>query len=99
MDRAEDLLMEVSDYESPKYGKHYTAQEVAEIFAPSQETVDALKTWLHESGITGSRVSQSVNKQWLQFDANTGELSALLKTKYHEFYHAETGTTHVACDE
>lgn len=99
MDRAEELLMEVSDHESPKYGQHYSSEEVAEIFAPSQESVDAIRTWLHESGIIASRVSQSFNKQWLQFDASTEELSALLKTKYHEFYHPETGTTHVACDE
>ena len=32
--RAEEFLHEVSDPKSPRYGKHWTAQEVAEMFAP-----------------------------------------------------------------
>lgn len=99
LDRGHDLLMEVSDPESPKYGKHYTADEVADIFAPSEHTVEQIKSWLHESGVHAERVSHSVNKQWLQFDANAAELSGLLKTKFHEFMHVPTQKMHVACDE
>lgn len=29
----EELLMEVSDPTSPKHGQHYTAEEVADLFA------------------------------------------------------------------
>ena len=99
LDRGHDLLMDVSDPDSPKYGKHYSAEEVAEIFAPSEHTAERIKSWLHESGIHAERVSQSWNKQWMQFDASAAELSSLLKTKFHEFMHVPTSKTHVACDE
>lgn len=99
MENAEALLMEVSDQDSPKYGQHYTAEEVADIFAPAEATVETIKAWLHESGIHPHRVSQSWNKQWMQFDASAQELGDLLKTKYHEYLHGPTGKTHVACDQ
>lgn len=51
------------------------------------------------SGIEGGRISQSVNKQWIQFDALTEELEALLHTKYHAYEHTETGQSSVACEE
>jgi tripeptidyl-peptidase-1 len=85
--------------ESYKYGRHYTAEEVAEIFAPSQETVDAINDWLVWAGIAAEKISQSANKQWMQFDASAEELESLLNTNYHIYEHTETGKTNVACDE
>jgi tripeptidyl-peptidase-1 len=72
---------------------------VVEIFAPSQETVDAINEWLISAGIAAEKISQSVNKQWIQFDASAEDLEALLHTKYHVYEHTETGKTAVACDE
>lgn len=91
--------MEVSEHNSPRYGKHYTAEEVAEIFAPAQPAVDIVREWLISSGISASRLTQSVNKQWLQFDAATSELEELLKTEYHVYEHAPTGKHNIACEE
>lgn len=88
-----------SKHDSPNYGKHYSAEEVAEIFAPSQSTVDTIQDWLVSAGIAAKSISQSVNKQWMQFDASTSELESLLKTEYHVYEHAETGKPVVACDE
>jgi tripeptidyl-peptidase-1 len=84
---------------SHKYGQHYTAEEVAKIFAPSQSTVDAINDWLLSAGIAAEKISQSVNKQWMQFDASTEDLESLLNTKYHVYEHTETGQSTVACDE
>jgi len=67
------------------------------MFAPAPEAVAAVRAWLEESGIQG--VSQSVNKQWLQFDTAVEKLEALFMTQYHEFVHEESGGVHVACDE
>lgn len=50
-------------------------------------------------GIERGRVSQSVNKQWLQFDATALELEALLYAEFHHFKHVPTGRTSVACDQ
>lgn len=58
-----------------------------------------VKSWIEEAGIAKERISQSVNKQWIQFDAKVAEIEQLLKTKYFHFEHEPTGTLHVACDE
>lgn len=91
--------MNRSKHDSPKYGQHYTAEEVTDIFAPAQSSVDAVRAWLTSAGIDSERVSQSVNKQWLQFDAMTDDVEALLQAKYHNYEHVPTGKGNIACDE
>lgn len=97
--KGNDLLMEVSHPASPRFGKHYSAEEIVELFAPSDETVDAVRSWLLAAGIESHRISQSANKQWMQFDAKVSEAESLMKTKYHHYEHAPTGRLSVACDE
>lgn len=94
------ILMQRSSHPaSAKFGKHYTAEEVNDIFAPSEESVNAVKGWLEAAGIAAHRVSQSANKQWMQFDAHVHEAEELLKTKYHVYKHKTLGKTNVGCDE
>lgn len=88
-----------SKHDSPKYGQHYTPKEVIDLFAPSPARVNAVRAWLEGAGVEGRRISQSVNKQWLQFDASTAEVETLLHTKYHIYKHPATGNSNVACDE
>ena len=61
--------------------------------------MDAIKSWLVESGIDSKRISHSVNKQWIQLDAKVHEAEKFLKTKYYHYEHEPTGNTHVACEE
>lgn len=44
-------------------GKHWSAEKVANTFAPHPETKDAVMNWLIESGIDRSRLSLSSGKQ------------------------------------
>ena len=74
-------------------------EEIHDIFAPQQDTVETVTAWLHESGIAADRVSQSVNKQWLQFDATASEVEALIKTEYYNYAHYGTGKSNIGCDE
>ena len=97
LDYGHDLLMEVSTPGSSRYGKHYSAEEVVDLFAPSKDTVDSVSKWLEDAGIT--RFSQSTNKQWMQFDAKVEVLEELVKARFHEYHHVDSGVTHVACDE
>ncbi|KAK4976780.1 hypothetical protein LTR42_002825 [Elasticomyces elasticus] len=99
LDRAHEMLDAVSSPESASYGKHYSAESVADIFAPSADAVATVKAWLHAAGVEADRVSQSVNKQWLQFDAKTSEVEELLKAQYHFYEHGQTGKSSIACDE
>ncbi|KAK4550782.1 Tripeptidyl-peptidase sed1 [Oleoguttula mirabilis] len=99
LDKGDDYLMEVSHPESAKYGKHYSVEEVTEIFAPAEDTVQSVRGWLQSAGIDAERISQSVNKQWLQFDAKTSEVEELLKSQYHFYEHGSLGSASIACDE
>ena len=97
LDQGYDHLMDVSHPESKNYGQHWTAQKVAETFAPKQESVDIVTDWLESSGISRHRISRSQSLGWLHFDATVAEAETLLKTEYHLHQH-HTGKPHVACD-
>ena len=84
---------------SEHYGKYYTAEEVHDIFAPSQAAVDTIRGWLESAGISKDRISQSVNKQWMQFEASVEEANNLLRTDFHLWEHTPSGKMNVACDE
>lgn len=98
MDRLEELLLEVSHPESSSFGQHYTPQRIAETFAPSNETVEAITDWLASAGIPVERVSQSQSLGWLTFDATVAEAEDLLRTRYHRYTHS-SGSVQLACDE
>lgn len=98
LDKGWQWLEEVSHPTSEKYGQHWTAKEVADAFAPSQDSVDAVKAWLSSAGISEDRIKQSQSLNFLQFEATVDEAEDLLKTKYHVYEH-ESGQPHVACDE
>ena len=88
-----------SRHDSARFGKHYSAEEVIEIFAPPKEAVDTVRDWLVSAGIAAERIGQSVNKQWLQFDADASEAEGLFKTEYYVYEHSGSGNTNVACDQ
>ncbi|KAH9844650.1 Pro-kumamolisin, activation domain [Teratosphaeria destructans] len=98
LDRAWDWLREVSSPDYPTYGQHWTPEQVADAFAPSEETIDSVRAWLISSGIAEERIQRSEGRNWLRFEASVDEAEDLLKTKYHIFEH-HTGKPHVACDE
>ena len=69
-----------------------------ELFAPKKESVDSVRTWLEAEGIESERISQSTNRQWIQFDAPAAEVERLLKTEYHHYEHFASGKTNIGCD-
>ncbi|KAK4154514.1 peptidase S8/S53 domain-containing protein [Chaetomidium leptoderma] len=99
VDAGHELLMEISNPKSPKYGKHLTRAAVIDLFAPQSHSVEKVKRWLVSAGVDEGRLSQSANKQWIQFDAPTREVEELLLTKYHVFENLETGVKNIACSQ
>lgn len=97
--KADEFLTDVSDPESPNFGKHWSAKQIAETFAPSEDSISAVLDWLSEHGISGSRVKQSQGLNWIHAGVTASEAEKLLDTKYYEFKHALTGQAHVACEE
>ena len=90
-------LLDVSHPESPNYGKHWSAHQVAEAFAPKQETVDSVLEWLKSSDISEDRITKSQSLGWLHFNATAREAENLLKTRYHIHRHT-SGKPHIACE-
>ena len=97
LDKGDGFLMELSHPESEKYGQHWSAKQVAETFAPSQESVDIVTDWLTSAGISPERLTRSQSLGWINFDASVDEAESLLKTKFHVYMH-KTGQPHIGCD-
>jgi tripeptidyl-peptidase I len=68
------------------------------MFAPSEDSVAAVRDWLISSGIAPQRITHSDNKGWLAFDATVAEAEELLLTEYHIYEHKATGHVSAACD-
>jgi len=92
-----DKLMEVSHPESNKYGQHLSAEEVHDLFAPAEETVQTVKDWLLNSGLEEEDIVPYANKGWLAIDVPANVAERLLLTEYYEH---ETSDGHrIGCDE
>lgn len=90
-----DKLLAVADPESPTYGAHWSAADVAVAFAPADEARVAVTEWLAHAGFAAERVKVSYNKAWIEVDgATAAEVEALLETEYRIFKR-EDGEEHV----
>lgn len=96
--RADEFINAVSHPQSADYGKHWTAKQIADTFAPSNKSIDAVRQWLEAEGIDPHRVSLSRGRHWLEFQATVHEVERLLKTEYHVYQHEQHGKQHIACD-
>lgn len=87
MDRLDEYLLDVSHPESENYGKHWTPTQVAKAFAPSDETVDVVRSWLGSAGIDPARVRATAGNVWLELNATVAEAESLLATTYNVYGH------------
>lgn len=97
LEHGHEYLLSVSHPTSPNYGRHWTAEEVANAFSPSEETTDKVTQWLLSSGIAVERILRTPGS--LTVGVSVGEAERLLKTEYHGFRHADTGHKQAACDQ
>lgn len=88
-----------SDPKSANYGKHWTAERINDAFAPSKETIDAVKDWVVSSGLPEDRVSLSGNKGWISLDVTVGKAERLFQTNYHVYEHKVTGERTTSCEQ
>lgn len=96
---AHNMLLEISDPQSSKYGQHWSPEEVYEAFAPSEETVQAAITWVTSTlGIGKERVSLGAGQGWLSFQPSVGEAEKLLSTEYWLYEHESQETMAAGVD-
>lgn len=93
------FVSDVADPDSRNFGRHWSAEKVANTFAPHQSTKDAVMDWLADAGIHPSRVSLAKGHNWVEFDGTVAEAENLFKTEYWYYKHKESGGHRVACDE
>lgn len=87
-----DMLMEVSDPLSPKYGQYWPAEALLETFAPSNETVQAAITWVTSTlGIDKERLILGADRGWLSFKPTVGDAETLFETEYWLYEHDTQG--------
>lgn len=98
LERGMDLLMAVSDPDSPQYGQHWTRQQVIDQFAPAQESIDTVKQWLVDAGIPADDLTVAKDKGSIGFKTSVGTLEALLKTSYHVYENQKTASQHLGSD-
>lgn len=98
LEAGHDRLMDISTPGSANYGKHMTAEEVIDFFAPHQSSKDAVVDWLIDSGIAADRIGQSANKQWIQFDATVTEAENLLFAEFYVWEHS-SGSSDISAEE
>ncbi|KAK3680269.1 hypothetical protein LTR78_000647 [Recurvomyces mirabilis] len=99
LEHGDRFLADISDPESANFGKHWSAEKVANMFMPHPDTSDKVMEWLTSSGIDTSRLSHSKGRNWIEFDATVDEAENLLKTQYHTYKDKATGGYRIACDE
>jgi len=99
LEHSDRFLDDISDPDSPNFGKHWSAERVANTFAPHPDASKTTLDWLQSSGVDLKRVKHSVGHNWVEFSATVEELEALLNTEYHYYQHKASGGFRVACDE
>jgi tripeptidyl-peptidase I len=90
--------MDISHPTSLNYGKHLTAQEVHDLFAPGEDSTSAVKAWLLDAGIDEANVLHYDNRGWLALDLPARHAEDLLKTEYYE-YAQDDGSHKIGCDQ
>ncbi|KAK3393947.1 peptidase S8/S53 domain-containing protein [Podospora didyma] len=97
LERAEEFMNAVSHPRSETYGKFWSAQQVVDMFAPSDDAIAETKAWLLSEGVTADRISHSAGRNWIKVSSTVGEAETLLDAVY-SVYENEDGAVLVACE-
>ncbi|KAI9506994.1 subtilisin-like protein [Russula earlei] len=97
LEQLEELLMTISNPDSPSFGQHWSPERVAEHFAPSEDTISTVKDWLTTEGFRGDSIRVSPSKGWIDVNATISEIEALLSAEYHVYTHP-SGHEQISCE-
>ncbi|KAF6838081.1 tripeptidyl peptidase a [Colletotrichum plurivorum] len=76
IEKLEPMLKDVSDPDSPNYGKYLSAAQVNDIFKPAQQSVAAVQTWLANEGVKD--VSYTDGGRFVNFATNVSTANRML---------------------
>lgn len=92
VDMLDDLLMQVSDPTSPRYGQHLSFEQVGEIFR-DDDAVNTVESWLSANGVT---YETTPNGEFITASLSVAQAEKLLGedvTMFHAFVSAQTQNT------
>jgi tripeptidyl-peptidase I len=95
----DEKLAEISDPSSAEFGKHWSPQQVAQFFAPSDESISSIRQWLEGVGIDQKDVKLSKSKGWIHIGTTVNKASELLDTSFNVYENENEGLLHIACEE
>ena len=78
----DSYLYDIAHPTSPNYGKHWSPARIAETFRPTEETIDAVRAWLHSEGVDPDRVRLSKDGGYVNVEMSVAEAEAMLETEY-----------------
>ncbi|KAK4541079.1 hypothetical protein LTR36_008304 [Oleoguttula mirabilis] len=84
LEAGSDQLLAISHPNSEDYGKHLTPDEVDGLFAPSDDTVNAVRDWLISAGVDNRTIAHSDSKGWLAADMMAEHAERLFRHELHE---------------
>ncbi len=77
------LMLEQVDASSPNFHKWLTPEQYGTHFGPSDEDVQAVKSWLSAQGFTGVKIS--AGKTIVEFNGTVGSVRKAFQTDLHKY--------------
>ncbi|KAH9054786.1 subtilisin-like protein [Lactarius vividus] len=89
-----DALYQVSDPKHPRYGAHFSKEQVAELVRPHPDTVELVTSWLAHHGVRPSSISTTHGGAWLTVsNLLVSQANEMLGASYQLYRHAEVNDT------
>jgi len=86
LDLLDKIFWEVSDPDSPEYGKFLTAEQLGKLIRPKDESIDTILKWLHQQGVSAKSYRFTPHKEFLKVFVDVAKASELLGgIKFHYF--------------
>lgn len=89
-DVLEKHVIEVSNPTHERYGQYLSADEISDLIAPSDSTIDLVYAWLREHGVDTATLTPT--RDWLTVVLPVEKVEALLDTTYSVFRHNDGST-------
>jgi len=82
-----EVLLDVSDPDSPRYGSYLTKSEVDALIAPRKDDHEEVMQWLHGAGVEKSAIRSTANGDFVVMTGTVAQVSDLLQGQYYEYRH------------
>ncbi|PIL24838.1 hypothetical protein GSI_12724 [Ganoderma sinense ZZ0214-1] len=83
-----DAVYNVSDPSNSLYGQHLSKAEVEALIAPSQDTKNAVSSWLQENGLNPTTTSPAGD--WISISVPVSQANSLFAANFTTFVHQDS---------